>query len=167
MADKLRKVFLVNQTTPHNKYYDMIENKDGTFTSYYGRIGAKAQTKIYPGFKWSAIYYQKTSSAKGYHLVTFEGVEPGAIVKFDHWNEVAQQGIVIEIRDRRVIIIDIKSRTRVLSLNRITPTGIDISGFSGKLLLPQLYNRYLDLIKKGVLVEKSTDGEDDSDETDK
>lgn len=54
-------------TGGHNKFYEMTENGDGTFTARYGAIGTSGATKTYPMSKWPSIYNEKIR--KGYiHL---------------------------------------------------------------------------------------------------
>ena len=48
----------------NNKFYNMQENSDGTFTVQYGRVGANPQTDTYPMSKWDTKYKEKTK--KGY-----------------------------------------------------------------------------------------------------
>lgn len=49
----------------NNKFYNMKENGDGTFTATYGRVGAaKPQTDTKPMSKWDATYREKTSAKK-------------------------------------------------------------------------------------------------------
>lgn len=54
----------------NNKYYEMKDNEDGTFTAYYGRVGYDPQKSTYPISRWQAIYSQKTNSRKGYTDIT-------------------------------------------------------------------------------------------------
>lgn len=51
-------------TDGHNKFYEMTENGDGTFTARYGAIGTTGATKVYPMSKWPDIYNSKIH--KGY-----------------------------------------------------------------------------------------------------
>ena len=43
----------------NNKYYDMINNKNGTFTVKFGRVGASPMTKSYPIERWESLYREK------------------------------------------------------------------------------------------------------------
>lgn len=52
----------------HNKFYNMTENGDGTFTVEYGRIDQSSRTTTYPMSRWETIYNQKIS--RGYTDVT-------------------------------------------------------------------------------------------------
>ena len=61
---KVAFLFFVDAINNHNKYYRMSDNGDGTFTSEYGRVGAKGQIKKYPMNKWDVLYDQKIR--KGY-----------------------------------------------------------------------------------------------------
>ena len=51
-------------TNGHNKFYEMTENGDGTFTARYGAIGTTGATKTYPMSRWTGIYNEKVR--KGY-----------------------------------------------------------------------------------------------------
>ena len=57
-------LIMVNANENNNKYYQMQDNKDGTFTASYGRVGANPMKKTYRQDKWDVIYRQKL--AKGY-----------------------------------------------------------------------------------------------------
>lgn len=64
-AAPLRSAKLIMVTPDNNnKYYDMAENTDGTFTVTYGRVGAKAATVTYPMTQWDAKINEKIR--KGY-----------------------------------------------------------------------------------------------------
>lgn len=41
------KLIMVTENN-NNKFYNMHNNGNGTFTAHYGRIGAKGSIKIYP-----------------------------------------------------------------------------------------------------------------------
>lgn len=48
----------------NNKFYDMRENGDGTFSVTYGRVGNEGVTQTYPIRQWDSKYYEKLR--KGY-----------------------------------------------------------------------------------------------------
>ncbi|HMT01732.1 MAG TPA: hypothetical protein PKD00_00240 [Burkholderiales bacterium] len=52
----------------NNKYYDMINNGNGTFTVKFGRVGASPMTKNYPINRWDTIYREKIN--KNYKDIT-------------------------------------------------------------------------------------------------
>jgi poly [ADP-ribose] polymerase 2/3/4 len=58
----IRLVFVSKDN--HNKYYDMSENTDGTFTATWGRIGVTSETQTYPIKRWNSKYKEKLK--KGY-----------------------------------------------------------------------------------------------------
>ncbi len=61
----LRTTKLIMVTADNNnKYYDMQENADGTFTVTYGRVGATATKVSYPVREWDKKYREKVN--KGY-----------------------------------------------------------------------------------------------------
>lgn len=64
-TDNLRTAKLIMVTANNNnKYYEMQENSDGTFTVRYGRVGGRATTQSYPMQQWNKKYNEKTR--KGY-----------------------------------------------------------------------------------------------------
>ena len=64
---KTVKLILVSAEN-NNKFYDMAENSDGTFTATYGRVEKTKQTTTYPMSKWDSTYRSKTR--KGYTDIT-------------------------------------------------------------------------------------------------
>jgi len=67
----------------NNKFYNMHDNNDETFTVEWGRIGATKDSTIYPIKKWDSIYRDKTR--KGYKDVTeifAEATNDGKIIPF-------------------------------------------------------------------------------------
>lgn len=60
---KIAKLILVSDVN-NNKYYDMFENSDDTFTAKYGRIGVTEQTATYPINQWQKKFKEKLR--KGY-----------------------------------------------------------------------------------------------------
>ena len=64
-----RNVYLTNTNNHHDKFYHMIENKDGTsFTASWGMAGSNSRTKIYNITEWDKIYTNKIN--KGYKIPT-------------------------------------------------------------------------------------------------
>ena len=65
----MKTIYLENTNNYHNKFYHMIENKDGvSFTASWGRIGTTGRTQIYGMYEWDKIYTNKIS--KGYKVST-------------------------------------------------------------------------------------------------
>jgi len=52
----------------NNKFYNMHDNGDGTFTAHYGRVGTDGTRIDYPMSKWNAQYNAKVK--KGYTDIT-------------------------------------------------------------------------------------------------
>ena len=87
-----KEAYLKNTDGNHNKFYEMIQNRDTHFTSRWGRIGIidecsyqkmiqllddgiyqeKSSSKIYPMTDWDKIYNSKIN--KGYSIVHKDGV---------------------------------------------------------------------------------------------
>lgn len=82
----LRKAKLIMVTARNNnKYYEMSENGDGTFTVKYGRVGSRAATATYPSRLWNSKYREKVrkgykdqthlfATSKGEDVVDFEDI---------------------------------------------------------------------------------------------
>lgn len=62
-----KKLIMVTESN-NNKFYNMHDNGDGTFTVDWGRVGATSAKTVYPIKKWDSMYRQKTK--KGYKDVT-------------------------------------------------------------------------------------------------
>ena len=61
----MKNLYLENTSGHHNKFYHMIENKDGvSFTASWGRIGSQGRTQIYDMSEWDKIHRGKIK--KGY-----------------------------------------------------------------------------------------------------
>ncbi len=67
-----------HQAKQSNKFYDMLENGDGTFTVKYGRVDATCTERQYPISKWDST--KRSKIKKGYkditHLMVEDGDEP-------------------------------------------------------------------------------------------
>ncbi len=72
------KLIMVTPDNNNNKFYDMRENTDGTFSVTYGRVGARGAEACYPMSDWDAKIREKTR--KGYkdqtHLFAVAGAQP-------------------------------------------------------------------------------------------
>jgi predicted DNA-binding WGR domain protein len=65
----MKNVYLENTNNHHNKFYHMIENKDGaSFTASWGRIGMNGISQVYGINEWSMKYQEKIN--KGYKDTT-------------------------------------------------------------------------------------------------
>ena len=65
----MKSIYLENTNNHHDKFYHMIENKDGvSFTASWGRAGSNGRTQIYSMQEWDKIYNSKIS--KGYKVST-------------------------------------------------------------------------------------------------
>lgn len=64
-----QNVFLIMVTAENNnKFYNMVDNENGTMTVTYGRVGTPGTTKTYSINDWNKIYNSKTG--KGYKDVS-------------------------------------------------------------------------------------------------
>ena len=65
----MKNVYLENTNNHHDKFYHMIENKDGaSFTASWGRTGSNGRTQIYGMNEWDKKYREKIS--RGYKDTT-------------------------------------------------------------------------------------------------
>ena len=65
----MKNVYLENTNNHHDKFYHMIENKDGaSFTASWGRTGSNGRTQIYGMNEWDMKYREKIN--KGYKDTT-------------------------------------------------------------------------------------------------
>lgn len=62
MRDPVYLTMVTDQN--NNKYYNMEDNGNGTFTVKYGRIGGNETTKVYSDSDWEKVYRSKVK--KGY-----------------------------------------------------------------------------------------------------
>ena len=89
-----------NNGVQNNKYYQMTNNGDGTFTVKYGRVGASEQTRNYPISQWYKKYNEKIN--KGYQDVT--DLQEDLIVKEekkkDNTYREIQNKVVSELVDK-------------------------------------------------------------------
>ena len=65
----MKNLFLENTNNHHDKFYHMIENKDGaSFTASWGRTGSNGRTQIYGMNEWDKKYREKIN--RGYKDTT-------------------------------------------------------------------------------------------------
>ena len=65
----MKNVYLENTNNHHDKFYHMMENKDGaSFTASWGRTGSNGRTQIYGMNEWDKKYREKIS--RGYKDTT-------------------------------------------------------------------------------------------------
>ena len=65
----MKNVYLENTNNHHDKFYHMIENKDGaSFTASWGRTGSNGRTQIYGMNEWDKKYREKIN--RGYKDTT-------------------------------------------------------------------------------------------------
>lgn len=57
-------VYLYYKEGTSNKFYDMIDNNDDTFTAHWGRCDTPGQSKIFPMDLWFSKLFSKED--KGY-----------------------------------------------------------------------------------------------------
>ena len=71
----MKQVYLENTNNHHDKFYHMIENKDGaSFTASWGRTGSNGRTQIYGMNEWDMKYREKIN--KGYKDILIPSTPP-------------------------------------------------------------------------------------------
>ena len=71
----MKNVYLENTNNHHDKFYHMIENKDGaSFTASWGRTGSNGRTQIYGMNEWDMKYREKIN--KGYKDILIPSTPP-------------------------------------------------------------------------------------------
>jgi poly [ADP-ribose] polymerase 2/3/4 len=85
---KVVKLIMVTENN-NNKYYNMFENDNGTFSVKYGRVDVTCEECEYPISKWNSIYKSKVK--KGYKDVTNLFKE-----------EVASEGKIVKIANNKI-----------------------------------------------------------------
>ncbi len=91
---KTAKLIMVTSHN-NNKYYEMKENENGTFTVRYGRVGGSSTTRTYPLAQWDKKYNEKVR--KGYKDQTHLFVETDDELSFSDVEEVAVQQLINEL----------------------------------------------------------------------
>ena len=93
MTTVAKAVKLIMVTTDNNnKFYDMTDNGNGTFTVSYGRVGGRATVASYPIGEWGTKYREKTK--KGYADQTHLFVEEGDKVDLVDINDPAVKDLI-------------------------------------------------------------------------
>lgn len=92
----LRKAKLIMVTAQNNnKYYELEENNDGTFTASYGRVGSKPATRQYPIHLWDKKIREKIN--KGYKDTTYLFADKAAQADFLDIKDTAVKRLIDEL----------------------------------------------------------------------
>ncbi|MGK0366724.1 MAG: poly [ADP-ribose] polymerase [Saprospiraceae bacterium] len=89
----LRKAKLIMVTANNNnKFYEMEEGTDGTFTVSYGRVGSNPTRRSYPMCQWGSKKREKVR--KGYKDTTYLFTEKKALVDFLDMDDAKVRSLV-------------------------------------------------------------------------
>ncbi len=92
----LRTVKLIMVTANNNnKYYEMKENGDGTFTALYGRVGNQGTSLTYPIREWDKKHREKVR--KGYIDQTYLFTENRKELEFEDLNDQHVQALINDL----------------------------------------------------------------------
>jgi poly [ADP-ribose] polymerase len=131
----------------NNKFYEMRENDDDTFTVQYGRVGGSSATATYPMSQWDKKIREKV--AKGYVDQTHLFADTTAATDASSINDPAVRGIMSRllelanqsIRQNYVVSAQQVTRKQVETAQRLLDelaalvgTGLDIQTYNQKLL---------------------------------
>ena len=146
----MKSVYLENTNNHHDKFYHMIENKDGvSFTASWGRTGSNGRTQVYSMQEWDKIYNNKIS--KGYKVST-NGIQGMSVA------QRKKQGITT-VRPKNVKVDHQYKKLEVLSrtMNDWEKNNgrIPMDSQRGRMFESDL-SRVMDLMKDGL----NTEGKD-------
>ena len=95
-ASGLRKAKLIMVTANNNnKFYEMEESTDGTFTVSYGRVGSNPTRRSYPMSKWESKKREKVR--KGYKDTTYLFTENKELVDFLDMDDAKVRSLVNDL----------------------------------------------------------------------
>lgn len=144
----LRKIKLIMVTAENNnKYYDMEENDDGTFTVLYGRVGATQQKRSYKILEWENKYREKINKgytdqtslfAKKGSEITTESIENKSVkILMESFLKYANQSILqnYTVLANQVTRKQIEEAQQVIErLVKMLKIGVDERNFNENLL---------------------------------
>jgi poly [ADP-ribose] polymerase len=173
-TQKLRTVKLIMVTADNNnKYYEMQENANDTFTVTYGRVGATATKQDYPIREWDKKYREKVN--KGYKDQTHLFAEGEPEIEFADIAESMVQTLINElmryskksISNNYTVTADQVTRKQVSEAQRLLDAlvgqvilGMDIKGFNKFLLdLYQVIPRRMANVNDYLIKTASTQAE--------
>ncbi|WP_420150426.1 WGR domain-containing protein [Spirosoma sp.] len=144
----LRTLKLIMVTAENNnKYYEMRENDNATFTVRYGRVGGTHSTATYPVAQWDKKFREKV--AKGYvdqtHLYADKSTETDASTIADpdvrsfmgRLLELARQSIYQNyvVTAQQVTRKQVETAQQLLNkLADLAATGVDLNAYNATLL---------------------------------
>ncbi|WP_040006395.1 ADP-ribose polymerase [Fibrisoma limi] len=149
-AFRMAKLIMVTAEN-NNKYYEMRENDNGTFTVQYGRVGGTHSTATYPLAQWDKKFREKV--AKGYIDQTHLFAETRVVTDASSIDNPAVRGLMsrlLELANRSiyqnyVVTAQEVTRKQVDAAQRLLDELADMMG-SG--LNTDTFNRtLLDLFK--------------------
>ncbi|MGD1843472.1 MAG: WGR domain-containing protein [Thermonemataceae bacterium] len=92
-TQNLKTVKLIMVTSNNNnKFYEMKENGDGTFTVNYGRVGGRSTTQTYNMREWNKKYNEKVR--KGYKAQTHLFVEDEEEIELEDVKDSVVQSLI-------------------------------------------------------------------------
>jgi poly [ADP-ribose] polymerase len=173
----LRTVKLIMVTADNNnKYYDMQENADGTFTVTYGRVGATATKLSYPIREWDKKRREKVN--KGYVDQTHLFAEGSTEIEFADISVPSIQKLMNDllryakksVSDNYTVSADQVTRKQVEEAQRILNSlvskikqGMDTKSFNSVLLsLYQVIPRKMSNVNNYLIKQADNDADIDN-----
>lgn len=111
------KLIKVDGNANNNKFYNMIDNGDNTFTAHYGRVGTNGTKKTYHISKWGSTYRTKTSSTKGYKdITTLTGGSTKTVVDYVKLADKTTQDVLDFLLERNKHQIGLNYRVKAVDV---------------------------------------------------
>lgn len=125
----------------HNKFYRQVENTNGTWTAFWGRVGVTESTKVYPMKDWDKKYNEKLK--KGYKDITAFKATLTSVGFKDITDKQLQELLNTLQKYSKQSIVD----NYTVTVENVTQTQVDeaqaiLTGII-KLLTPKTFNRYV------------------------
>lgn len=135
----------------NNKFYNMQENEDGTFSAKWGRVGATKNTTIYPIEKWEKQYNSKIK--KGYKDISSLKTE-SKVQSYKDLNDKEILNFLLELQkySKQSLL-----ENYTVSSKSVTKAQVDeaqnILNKLSKYMTPKKFNRYeIDTLLKELYI---------------
>ena len=168
----LRKAKLIMVTANNNnKFYEMEESADGTFTVSYGRVGSNPTRRSYPMSKWETKKREKIR--KGYKDTTYLFTEKKELVDFLDMDDAKVRSLVNDlmsfaqnsvtenynVSSDDVTLQQVEEAQAILDkLSDLVDLGMDIKDFNWQLMeLYAIIPRKMNNVKQHLISAPTSD----------
>lgn len=138
-----KSIKLINQQGNHNKYYEMNDNGNSTWTATYGRIGRSSVSHIYNMSEWAKKYSEKLLR-KGYTDISASSVNIGLAVR------VSKNLTAIVMRKQqkgmsRAVVMYENEEMESVEIDSLSPAYINPDLKLHQIMYPNLCAKYAEL----------------------